>query len=141
MRMRIRAPFRLAAVHTVLILLFMGTLSQRWFLCDTPYDCSYVPFLLASGPFVYVLAHMAQHRAEVFFTPEQVMIAWNLVPGLICLVLGGAQWVLIETIVIKVCKRPSSPPKTKRERPFAADFAPQPVKSTFGGRSTEEGKP
>lgn len=91
-----RAPFRLAIIHTGLIIIFMFTLSQRWFLGDIPFDCFYVPFLITSGPLVYFLAHMAQHRVEGLFTPEQVMIPWDIIPGTICLILGGLQWILLE---------------------------------------------
>ena len=62
----------------------------------------YIPFLVTSGPLVYFLAHMVQHQSEGFFTPEQVMISWNLVPGTICLVLGGLQWFLIEWLWIRI---------------------------------------
>ncbi|MEX2214144.1 MAG: hypothetical protein WD768_08455 [Phycisphaeraceae bacterium] len=91
-----RCPYRLLTIHTALILFFMFTLSQRWFLEETPYDCFYLPFILTSGPVVYFIAHDVQHFSERFFTPEQVMISWNLVPGMVCLILGGLQWYLIE---------------------------------------------
>lgn len=63
-----------------------------------PYDCFYLPFFIVSGPLVYVVAHFAQHASEIFFTQGQVMLAWNLVPGAICLVLGGFQWWFIELL-------------------------------------------
>ena len=93
-------PYRLLIIHTVLILVFMITLSQKWFLTSIPYDCFYVPFLIASGPVVYIFAHLIQHFSETFFTPDQVMIAWNIIPGIVCLVLGGLQWWLIESLFV-----------------------------------------
>lgn len=90
------SPYRLPLVHTIAILFFMFTLSQRWFLTAVPYDCIYVPFLIVSGPLVYFFAHVLQHQSESLFRPDQVMIAWNLVPGTFCLVFGGVQWWLIE---------------------------------------------
>src|SRR5882724_8727538 len=89
-------PYRLPIIHTALILLFIFTLSQKWFLTNTPYDCFYFPFFIASGPIVYIVAHFAQHVSEGFFTPDQLMISWNLAPATVCLILGGVQWWIIE---------------------------------------------
>lgn len=112
-------PYRLLVIHTLLILAFMLTLSQKWFLTNIPFDCFYVPFFVVSGPIVYLIAHMIQHFSEMFFTPDQVMIAWNSVPGTVCLVLGGLQWWIIESLYVnwrkvKVCNRGV----TDSKRPF-----------------------
>lgn len=72
---------------------------------ETPFDCVYIPFLMSSGPVVYYLAHMAQHQADRIFTVDQVMISWNLVPGCVCLLLGGIQWVLIESCWLRHRKK------------------------------------
>jgi len=98
-------PFRLVIIHTVLILVFMFTLSQRWFLTNIPYDCFYLPFFIVSGPLVYFIAHFAQHASEVFFSPDQVIIAWDLVPGTVCLVLGGLQWWGVESFLLGIHQR------------------------------------
>ena len=99
-------PYRFLIIHTVLILLFIFTLSQRWFLTDYgPYDCFYLPFFIVSGLVVYFVAHFAQHASEVLFTSNQVMLAWNLVPGTICLVLGGFQWWAVESFLTGLRKR------------------------------------
>ena len=91
--MKASLPLKLVVVHSALILFFMFTLSQRWLLTDIPFDCFYVPFLLVSGPLVYFVAHYAQHYSEHFFSPDaSVFLPWGVVPGLICLVLGGLQW-------------------------------------------------
>jgi hypothetical protein len=94
------SPYRLLIIHTLLILVFMILLSDRWFLTDIPYDCFYVPFFIISGPIVYLIAHLIQHFSETFFTTDQVMISWNIVPGTVCLVLGGLQWWLIESLFV-----------------------------------------
>ena len=73
----------------------MFTWERGWFLTDIPYDCFYRPFFLVSGPVVYFFAHSLQHYSEQFFTPEQVSISWNAVPGVTCLILGGLQWWLM----------------------------------------------
>ena len=71
----------------------MLTLWRGWFLEDTPYDCGYLSFLLTSGPIVYFIAHYLQHFSEHFFPPiHSVML---VIPGLVCLVLGGIQSWLI----------------------------------------------
>jgi hypothetical protein len=94
-------PVRFLTIHKILILFFMVALSQKWFLTSIPYDCFYLPFLIVSGPPVYFLAHYAQHYSEGFFTAQEIMITWNLVPGIICLIFGGFQWVVIEYLLIK----------------------------------------
>ncbi len=99
------APYRLLVIHTALILLFMFTLSQRWYLTDIPYDCFYLPFFVASGPGVYLVAHFAQHAFEVLCGPDQVMMAWNLVPGTVCIILGGLQWLGIESLFLGIRDR------------------------------------
>src|SRR4030095_393457 len=101
-KLRFVSPYPLLIIHTALILLFMFTLSQRWFLTDVPYDCFYLPFFLVSGPLVYFIAHFAQHASEVLVGPDQVMSAWNVVPGIVCLVLGGLQWFGIESFLLGI---------------------------------------
>jgi hypothetical protein len=98
-------PYRLLIIHTALILLFMFSLSQRWLLTNIPYDCFYFPLFIVSGPVVYFIAHLVQHALESFFTPDQVMIAWNVVPGTVCLILGGVQWWAVELFFMGVRKR------------------------------------
>ena len=39
---------------------------------------------------------MVQHASEKIFTPGQVMLAWNVVPGIFCLLFDGLQWMLVE---------------------------------------------
>jgi hypothetical protein len=94
--MRPSLPWRLVILHTVLMPFFMFTLWKRWFVTDIPFDCFYVPFFVTSGPLVYFVAHYFQHFSERFFSADaSVMLPWNLVPGLICLILGGIQWWLV----------------------------------------------
>lgn len=93
-------PYRLLVIHTLLILIFMIAMSQKRFLTDIPYDCFYGPFFFVSGPVVYLIAHQIQHFSERFFTPDQVMIAWNIVPGTVCILLGGLQWWFIEWLFV-----------------------------------------
>lgn len=103
-KLNFNAPYILLVLHTVLILLSMFCLSQRWFLTPLPYDCVYLPFLIVSGPIVYFVAHYVQHASEIFFNTDQVMIAWNVLPGMICLVLGGIQWYFIGCYLLKISK-------------------------------------
>src|SRR5215204_1485824 len=97
-------PLRFLTIHTILILFFMFALSQKWFLTSIPYDCFYLPFFVVSGPPVYFLAHYLQHFSERFFTPQEVMITWNLVPGMICLIMGELQWLLVEYLLTNFWK-------------------------------------
>ncbi len=94
-------PYRLLIIHTFLIPLFMFALSQKWFLTDIPFDCFYGPFFIISGPSVYFIAHYIQHVAEKFFAPEQIIVPWNIIPGGVCLLLGGLQWWFIELLWLK----------------------------------------
>jgi hypothetical protein len=98
-------PYRLLIIHTVLILFFMFALAQRWFLKDIPFDCFYTPFLITSGPIVYFIAHYAQHFSERFFAHNNILFAWNLVPGIVCLILGGLQWLAIESFIMHIRKK------------------------------------
>ena len=100
-----KSPYKLLIIHTILILVFMITLSQKWFLTSIPFDCFYVPFFIVSGPIVYMIAHQIQHSTEIFFTPDQIMIAWNVVPGTVCLALGGLQWWIIESLFVNLRKK------------------------------------
>lgn len=93
-------PNRLLIIHTLLLLVFMITLSQKWFLTNVPYECFYVPFFVVSGPVVYLLAHTMQHLSEMFFTSDQKTIIWTIVPGTVCLVFGGLQWWIIESLFV-----------------------------------------
>jgi hypothetical protein len=102
---RLTIPQKLVAVHTTLILASMFALWNGWFLTPLPYDCVYIPFLIFSGPIVYFVAHFLQHASEVFLNPSQVMIAWNLVPGTVCLILGGTQWYFIGCWLSSVSRR------------------------------------
>ena len=80
-------------LHSALILLFMFTLWNRWFLTDIPFDCFYAPFFLTSGPLVYSIAHGVQHWSEQFFsTGASVFLPWDIVPGIVCFILGGIEW-------------------------------------------------
>jgi hypothetical protein len=77
--------------------------SQRWFLSPTPFDCAYAPLFLVSGPVVHTIAHATQHWADrVLFPSAPLWIRWNIVPGTICLVLGGLQWWLLEFACVKI---------------------------------------
>ncbi|SRR6266540_2800788 len=98
-------PETLVILHSSLILASMFALSQKWFLTPLPYDCVYVPFLIVSGPIVYSIAHYLQHVSEAFMSPDHVMIAWNLVPGTVCLILGGIQWYLIGCGLVRIVSR------------------------------------
>ncbi len=91
--MKLSLPWTLVLLHSALIVLFMFTLWNRWFLTDIPFDCFYAPFLLTSGPVVYSIAHYVQHWSENFFSRDaSVFLPWDVVPGIVCLVLGGIQW-------------------------------------------------
>ena len=93
--MKVSLPLWLVTIHSVMILFFMFALYRHWFLSDVPFDCFYKPFLYISGPFVYFVAHYLQHLSEKFFSPAQIMVCWNIVPGGLCLILGGVQWWLV----------------------------------------------
>jgi hypothetical protein len=104
-----RAPYRLLLVHSVLILVFMLTLYLDWTdFTPQPYDCVYLPYLILSGPIVYGVGHFAMHRADPFISvgdTKTIRIAWNLIPGTACLILGGTQWWLIESAYILLRRR------------------------------------
>ena len=108
-----RAPYHLAIIHTILILVFMFTYSQRWFLPDPQMECIYEPYGWASGPLVYdFMAHPIQHLVEDHLPPDtSVVVAWGIVPGIVCLVFGALQWWLIELIGLKIIR------KVKRTKP------------------------
>jgi hypothetical protein len=68
-----------------------------------PYDCVYLPYLILSGPIVYGVGHTAMHRVDLFISVDDtatIRTAWNLIPGIVCLMLGGIQWWLIELAYI-----------------------------------------
>ncbi len=104
-----RAPFRLLLIHTALIMVSMLALYWGWTdFTPQPYDCVYLPYLCFSGPIVYGVGHFAMHRVDRFIAvgdTEAIRIAWNLIPGLTCLVLGGIQWWLIECAYIRLRRR------------------------------------
>jgi hypothetical protein len=97
-----RSPYRLPIIHTVLILVFMLALYVDWTdFTPQPYDCVYLPYLLLSGPIVYGVGHIAMHRVDSLIPVDDtatIRIAWNVIPGSVCLILGGVQWWLIESI-------------------------------------------
>ena len=110
MKLRIplfQAPYRLAIIHTILILLFMFTYSQRLFLPDPQMECIYEPYGWVSGPLVYdFMAHPIQHLAEDHLPPGTgVVVAWGIVPGIVCLVFGGLQWWGIELFGLKIIRK------------------------------------
>ena len=91
--MHLSLPWKLVSIHSTLILLFMFTLWRRWFLLDIPFDDFYAPFFFTSGPIVYFIAWWLQHWSEPLFpVGTSAMMSWNLVPGCVCLLLGGVQW-------------------------------------------------
>jgi hypothetical protein len=91
--MTLSLPVKLVILHSALIVLFMFTLWNRWFLTNIPFDCFYAPFFFASGPVVYFLAHYLQHWSERLFSPNaSIFLPWGVVPGVVCLILGGVQW-------------------------------------------------
>ena len=94
----------LVTVHTVLVLGFMLISSRRLF-ASIPFDCVYEPYFWLSGPIVHTVAHAVQHLVEGWFLPEHLMLAWNVVPGLVCLILGGIQYWLLESWFIRRRRR------------------------------------
>ena len=106
-----RPPFRLFIIHTALILIFMlALLAGLTDFTPLPYDCVYVPYLFISGPVVYGVAHCIQHAFDPCLTPgdvDAIRRAWNLIPGSVCLVLGGVQWWVIEVVYVRVRRRGS----------------------------------
>src|SRR5258707_537097 len=91
--MKLSLPWTLVLLHSAFIVLFMFTLCNRWFLTHIPFDCFYAPFFLTSGPLVYSIAHYIQHWSEHFFSADaSVFLRWGVVPGIVCLILGGIQW-------------------------------------------------
>jgi hypothetical protein len=113
-----RAPFRLLILHTALILVFMLALMERWTdFGPYPYNCVYPPYFFISGPLVYGVAHCIQHAFDPWLWPgdlDSIRLAWNLIPGSICLVLGGVQWWLIEVVYLRLRRRSSKPTGTGR---------------------------
>ncbi|QEH35596.1 hypothetical protein OJF2_41490 [Aquisphaera giovannonii] len=120
-----RAPFRLPAIHTVLILSFMLSLLLGWTdFPSGPYDCVYAPYFFLSGPAVHSVAHAAQHRADAFLSPsdtESIRLAWNVIPGSICLVLGGIQWWLVESTYVWLRQRRRGGMRAGDARPAGID--------------------
>jgi hypothetical protein len=104
--MRLSFPWKLVIIHSGLILLFMFTLWNRWFVTDIPFDCFYAPFFFTSGPLVYSVAHYLQHWSEHLFSPDaSVFLPWDLVPGVVCLILGGVQWWCIGHLWLRFRRR------------------------------------
>jgi hypothetical protein len=97
-----RSPYRLPIVHTAFILVFMLALYVDWTdFTPQPYDCVYLPYLILSGPIVNGVGHVAMHRMDAFISDDDIAtirIVWNLIPGSVCLILGGLQWWFIEWI-------------------------------------------
>jgi hypothetical protein len=107
--MRLPLPWKLVAIHTVLILLFTFTLWNKWFLSDIPFDCFYLPFFLTSGPVVHTFAHFLQHYSEQFFPAHtHWFLPWGVVPAFVCLILGGIQWWYVGRLWLWFRKRRSS---------------------------------
>jgi hypothetical protein len=109
--MTLSLPAKLVILHSVLIVLFMFTLWNRWFLTDIPFGCFYAPFFFTSGPVVYSIAHYLQHWSERFFpTGASVFLPWDLVPGTVCLILGAVQWWFIGRLWVwfRTRRRPHS---------------------------------
>jgi hypothetical protein len=107
-----RGPYRLLIIHTALILFFMFALLLGWtdFLSPMPYDCFYPPYLFISGPLVYFVAHDIQHAFDPLVSPgdvKSIRVAWSLIPGSVCLILGGVQWWLIELVYFRIRRRSS----------------------------------
>lgn len=74
-----------------------------------PFDCVYPPYLFISGPIVHVAAHAVQHAFDPRLAPDDVAslrLAWNLIPGSVCLILGGFQWWLVEVVYLRIRRRP-----------------------------------
>ena len=91
--MKLSLPAKLVILHSVLIVLFMFTLWKRWFITDIPFEDFYAPFFFTSGPLVYFVAHYLQLWSEQFFPAHaSVFLPWDIVPGVVCLILGGVQW-------------------------------------------------
>ena len=91
--MKLSLPWSLVVFHSALIVLFMFTLWNGWFVTGVPFDCFYVPFFLASGPLVYSIAHYVQHWSEHFFSSDaSVFLPWGIIPSVVCIILGGIQW-------------------------------------------------
>ena len=88
---------------------FMLALHLDWTdFTPQPYDCVYLPYLVLSGPIVYGVGHVAMHRVDPFTSVDDtatIRIAWNLIPGSVCLILGGLQWWLIESIYSQLRRR------------------------------------
>jgi hypothetical protein len=111
-----RGPHRLLIIHTVLISIFMLALYLDWTdFTPQPYDCIYLPYLLLSGPIVYGMGHFAMHLVDPFIAVHDIAtirIAWNLIPGAVCLILGGIQWWLIESAYIRLRRKFDTPRQT-----------------------------
>lgn len=90
----------LLKAHTVLVVFSMICWEMDLFRSGIPFDCVYTPLFFVSGPFVYTVAHTAQHSIGELLFPccnrVNLSLAWNLTPGLVCLILGGLQWYYIE---------------------------------------------
>lgn len=91
--MRLSLPWKLIVLHSALIVLFMFTLWKRWFITDIPFDSFYAPFFFTSGPLVYFVAHFLQLWSEHLLPADaSVFLPWDVIPGVVCLILGGIQW-------------------------------------------------
>ena len=89
--MSLSLPWKLVVLHSALIALF--TLWKRWFITDIPFDSFYAPFFFTSGPLVYFVAHFLQlWSGHLFPADASVFLPWDVIPGVVCLILGGIQW-------------------------------------------------
>ncbi len=91
--MSLSLPWKLVVLHSALIALFMFTLWKRWFITDIPFNSFYAPFFFTSGPLVYFVAHFLQlWSGHLFPADASVFLPWDVIPGVVCLILGGIQW-------------------------------------------------
>ena len=67
--MTLSLPAKLVILHSALIVLFMLTLWNRWFLTDIPFDCFYAPFFFTSGPVVYFRPIISSIGRSGYFHP------------------------------------------------------------------------
>lgn len=102
-----REPYRLAAIHTVLIVFFMFAYWRDWFPPDPQVECTYGPYFWTTGPLVYgFLVHYLQHQLESVLPVEwSIYVLWGVIPGILCIVFGGLKWWLIELLGLKLVRK------------------------------------
>jgi hypothetical protein len=92
-------PFSLVVSHTILLTICVALAPTGIFFADRPFDDLYLGYYLFPGVHLYILAGTIVQPLEplCFRMPEfwGAVMYLLIFPGIVCAVLGGAQWYLI----------------------------------------------